>query len=64
MRSDDGCRALSAALQVEIAVLVEARDSLPSDSHLRTLCDLTMEQLQIFVVASQDVHAQHLAVPQ
>lgn len=54
MSSHGELRSFSAVLRVEIAVLRETRDSLPSDSHLRTLCDLTMERLQSFGVADSE----------
>lgn len=38
-------QAIRAALESEIVVIEEARDALPDDSHLRTLCNLAVERL-------------------
>lgn len=41
-------RTVNAALEHEIRAIEEARDALPDDSHLRTLCTLAMERLGDF----------------
>jgi hypothetical protein len=49
--------AFRAALEDEITVIEEARDALPDDSHLRTLCDLAVERLADFASPQRAVPA-------
>jgi hypothetical protein len=45
MASNVDSRTLRAALEGEIEVVVRVRDTLRTDSHLRTLCDLAADRL-------------------
>jgi len=48
-------RTVKAALESEISVIEEARDSLPEDSHLIALCYLAVERLADFVTQPQSL---------
>jgi hypothetical protein len=43
------------ALESEILVILEAREALPEDSHLRALCSLAAERLGDFVSQPQAI---------
>jgi hypothetical protein len=43
------------ALESEILVILEAREALPEDSHLRALCSLAAERLGDFVSRPQAI---------
>ena len=46
MTSNVENQAFRTALESEIMIMEEARDALPEDSHLRTLCNLAVERLE------------------
>ncbi|HXA35733.1 MAG TPA: hypothetical protein VNW26_05325, partial [Steroidobacteraceae bacterium] len=49
MTSSIESQAFRTALESEIMIMEEARDALPEDSHLRTLCNLAVERLEALV---------------
>jgi len=49
MTCNQESRVSRAALEREITSIEEARDSLSSESHLRTLCNISVEHLRAFV---------------
>ena len=49
MTSNVESQALRMALESEIMIMEEAREALPEDSHLRTLCNLAVERLEACV---------------
>jgi len=49
MTCNDESRVSSAALEREINSLEEARDRLSTESHLRSLCNITVDHLRAFL---------------
>jgi hypothetical protein len=49
MTGNQESRDSSAALEREISSIEEARDRLSTESHLRTLCNITLDRLRAFV---------------